>query len=381
MNSKSRKILFVVVEDRYFISHRLHLAKHALELGYEVGLICKNSRYKEFLINEGIKVFDWSLERGSFNLFFEFRAFFEVVKTLLRFSPDLIHAVALKPVIYSSFASKLVFSKSKVFALGGLGFIFSSQKFLARILRPFIVLLLKFSFSGKRSRLIIQNVDDLKILTDLGVIKEEKVDLIKGAGVDINQFSFTEDISSLPEVILPARLLWDKGIGEFVEAARILKVKGVKAKFSILGETDPHNPECISEEQINNWKKEGIVDILGFKEDMVKHFQGCSIVCLPSYREGLPKALLEGASCGRPIVTTDAPGCREIVQDGINGYLVPLKDSVLLAQSLSKLIMNKDLRRSMGIKGRKMVEKDFSAEIVSLQTGEVWNKLINYTNP
>ena len=381
MNSKSRKILFIVVEDRYFISHRLHLAQHALELGYEVGLICKNSKYKDFLTNQGIKVFDWSLVRGSFNLFFEFRAFFEVVKTLLRFSPDLIHAVALKPVIYSSFASKLVFLKSKVFALGGLGFIFSSQKFLARILRPFIIILLKFSFSGKRSRLIIQNIDDLKILTDLGVIKEEKVDLIKGAGVDINKFSYTEDVSSLPEVILPARLLWDKGIGEFVEAARILKGKGVKANFSILGETDPHNPECISEEQIYNWKKEGIVEILGFKDDMVKHFQDCSIVCLPSYREGLPKVLLEAASCGRPIVTTDVPGCREIVQDGTNGYLVPLKDSVLLAQSLSKLIIDKDLRRSMGIKGRKMVEKEFSAEIVSLKTGKVWNKLINYTNP
>ena len=129
-------------------------------------MISKNSKYKEFLTNQGIKVFDWSLVRGSFNIFYEVRAFFEIIKTLIIFSPDLIHAVALKPVIYSSFASKLVFLRSKVFALGGLGFIFSSQKFLARILRPIIVLLLKFAFSGKKSRLIIQNADDMKMLTD-----------------------------------------------------------------------------------------------------------------------------------------------------------------------------------------------------------------------
>tara|TARA_B100001029_G_scaffold48172_1_gene38225 strand:+ start:2282 stop:3415 length:1134 start_codon:yes stop_codon:yes gene_type:complete len=376
MTAKPKKILFVIVEDRYFISHRLHLAQHALKLGYEVGLISKNSKYKEFLTNQGIKVFDWSLVRGSFNIFYEVRAFFEIIKTLIIFSPDLIHAVALKPVIYSSFASKLVFLRSKVFALGGLGFIFSSQKFLARILRPIIVLLLKFAFSGKKSRLIIQNVDDMKMLTDLGVIKSNKVELIKGAGVDINNFSYLEETGSVPEVILPARLLWDKGVGEFVKAAKIIKDQGIEANFSILGEADPHNPECISDEQITDWKKDGFVKILGFKDDVVKYLHRCSIVCLPSYREGLPKALLEAASCGRPIVTTNVPGCREIVQDGINGYLVPPRDSVILAQSLSKLISDKDLRISLGRNGRLLVEKEFSDEIVSIKTAKLWSSLI-----
>jgi glycosyltransferase involved in cell wall biosynthesis len=376
---KKRRILFIIVEDRYFISHRLHLAKFALKKGYEVGLICRVSKHKEFLKKNHIKVFNWSLVRGSFNPFHELKAFIQLFKIFIKFSPSIIHAVALKPVIYSSIASKLVFIKSRVFALGGLGFIFSSDKMLARFLRPIVVVLLKFAFIGKGTRLIIQNKDDSKTLTNLGVAKGNKIELIKGAGVDTEEFSFVEDNSDIPEIILPARLLWDKGVGEFVEAARILNKKGVNAIFSLVGEIDPHNPECISQKKIDEWKQEGVVNILGFRDDMVNCIQDSSIVCLPSYREGLPKSLLEAASCGRPIVTTDVPGCREIVKDGINGFLVPSKDSALLADSLYKLIIDKNLRKEMGRKGRELVERELSAEIVSIKTEQVWNNLLNYS--
>ena len=145
----------------------------------------------------------------------------------------------------------------------------------------------------------------------------------------------------------------------------------------MVGEIDPHNPECISQQTIDEWKKEGIVNILGFRDDMINCIQDSSIVCLPSYREGLPKSLLEAASCGRPIVTTDVPGCREIVKDGINGFLVPSKDSVLLADSLHKLIIDRNLRKKMGRNGRELVERELSAEIVSFKTEQVWNKLLN----
>lgn len=374
---KNHKILFIIVEDRYFLSHRLHLAQYAIKKGYQVGLLCKISKHKEFLENEGIQVFDWSLVRGSFNLFFEIKAIYEILITLLKFAPDVLHAVALKPVIYASFASKLVFLKSRVFALGGLGFIFSSDKILAKLLRPLIVLVLKFTFSGNKSRLIIQNIDDKRTLINLKVIREEKIDLIKGAGVDMKIFSFIKEPSQIPEVILPARLLWDKGVGEFVLAADILKKRGINAKFTLLGETDPHNPECIPDDQIEDWKKEGAVDVAGFQDDMAKCIQDCAVVCLPSYREGLPKSLLEAASCGRPIVTTDVPGCREIVQDGVNGYLVPSKNPDLLAEALSRLLTDRKLREVMGLKGREFVEREFSAEIVALKTEKIWNSLLN----
>lgn len=374
---KNHKILFIIVEDRYFLSHRLHLAQYAIKKGYQVGLLCKISKHKEFLENEGIQVFDWSLVRGSFNLFFEIKAIYEILITLLKFAPDVLHAVALKPVIYASFASKLVFLKSRVFALGGLGFIFSSDKILAKLLRPLIVLVLKFTFSGNKSRLIIQNIDDKRTLINLKVIREEKIDLIKGAGVDMKIFSFIKEPSQIPEVILPARLLWDKGVGEFVLAADILKKRGINAKFTLLGETDPHNPECIPDDQIEDWKKEGAVDVAGFQDDMAKCIQNCAVVCLPSYREGLPKSLLEAASCGRPIITTDVPGCREIVQDGVNGYLVPSKDPDLLAEALSRLLTDRKLREVMGLKGREFVEREFSAEIVALKTEKIWNSLLN----
>ena len=376
-DNKKHKILFVIVEDRYFISHRLHLAQYAIKKGYQVGLLCKISKHKEFLENEGVQVFDWSLVRGSLNLFLEIKALYQVFITLLEFKPDVLHAVALKPVIYSSFISKLVFLKSRVFALGGLGFIFSSDKFLAKLLRPLIVLVLKFTFSGNKSRLIIQNIDDKKTLIDLKVIRDEKIDLIKGAGVDMKVFSVFKEISGTPEVILPARLLWDKGIGEFVLAADILKKRGVNAKFTLIGENDPHNPECIPYSQIEEWKKEGVVEVAGFQDDMAKCMKNCSVVCLPSYREGLPKSLLEAASCGRPIVTTDVPGCREIVQDGVNGYLVPSKDPYLLAEALSRLLADKKLREIMGLKGREFVERGFSAEIVAIKTEKIWSNLLN----
>lgn len=374
---KNHKILFIIVEDRYFLSHRLHLAQYAIKKGYQVGLLCKISKHKEFLENEGIQVFDWSLVRGSFNLFFEIKAIYEILITLLKFAPDVLHAVALKPVIYASFASKLVFLKSRVFALGGLGFIFSSDKILAKLLRPLIVLVLKFTFSGNKSRLIIQNIDDKRTLINLKVIRDEKIDLIKGAGVDMKIFSFIKEPSQIPEVILPARLLWDKGVGEFVLAADILKKRGINAKFTLLGETDPHNPECIPDDQIEDWKKEGAVDVAGFQDDMAKCIQDCAVVCLPSYREGLPKSLLEAASCGRPIVTTDVPGCREIVQDGVNGYLVPSKNPDLLAEALSRLLTDRKLREVMGLKGREFVERGFSAEIVAIKTEKIWNSLLN----
>ena len=374
---KNHKILFIIVEDRYFLSHRLHLAQYAIKKGYQVGLLCKISKHKEFLENEGIQVFDWSLVRGSFNLFFEIKAIYEILITLLKFAPDVLHAVALKPVIYASFASKLVFLKSRVFALGGLGFIFSSDKILAKLLRPLIVLVLKFTFSGNKSRLIIQNIDDKRTLINLKVIRDEKIDLIKGAGVDMKIFSFIKEPSQIPEVILPARLLWDKGVGEFVLAADILKKRGINAKFTLLGETDPHNPECIPDDQIEDWKKEGAVGVAGFQDDMAKCIQDCAVVCLPSYREGLPKSLLEAASCGRPIVTTDVPGCREIVQDGVNGYLVPSKDPDLLAEALSRLLTDRKLREVMGLKGREFVERGFSAEIVAIKTEKIWNSLLN----
>ena len=375
--NKKRKILFVIVEDRYFISHRLHLAQYAIKKGYQVGLLCKISKHKEFLENEGIQVFDWSLVRGSFNLFFEIKAIYEILVTLLKFAPDVLHAVALKPVIYASFASKLVFLKSRVFALGGLGFIFSSDKVLAKLLRPLIVMVLKFTFSGNKSRLIIQNIDDKRTLINLKVIRDEKIDLIKGAGVDMKIFSFIREPSQTPEVILPARLLWDKGVGEFVLAADILKKRGINAKFTLLGETDPQNPECIPDDQVEDWKKEGAVDVAGFQDDMAKCIQNCAVVCLPSYREGLPKSLLEAASCGRPIVATDVPGCREIVQDGVNGYLVPSKDPDLLAEALSRLLTDRKLREVMGLKGREFVERGFSAEIVAIKTEKIWNSLLN----
>ena len=355
----------------------MNIAIEAIERGYEVGLICKSGKDKAFIVKKGIKVFEWSLSRTSLNPLNHIRSVFQIFNSFRVFRPDLIHAVAIKPLIFSALVSKLFGMKNRVFALGGLGFIFSSEKLLAKILRPLIVFLLKYCLSGNNTRLIIQNIDDCKIIWGLKIIEEGRTRLIEGAGVDIQRFKpENSNPEEIPIVVLPARFLWDKGIGEFVEAAEIIKSKSILAKFVLVGGPDSHNPENIDSEVIDGWIKNGLIESWGFRNDMPNVIKASSIICLPSYREGIPKCLIEAASCGKPIVTTNVPGCREVVTHGLNGYLVNARSSEELAIFLEKLILDKKLRLSMGSEGRNIAIKRFSEELIVKQTRKVWEEVL-----
>lgn len=368
----TKKILFLVTEDGYFVSHRLNLAKAAIASGYRVALLTRVARHRGVIEASGVEVFDWSIKRGSINPWAELRALKGVFAALRHFRPDLMHAVALKPVLYAAIAGRLTGIEARVFALGGVGFIFSSQKFLALLLRPLLVLAFRWVLGGEHSRLILQNPDDLRTLLAARMFDARHIRLIRGAGVDTGVFSPRDEAPGIPLVVLPARMLWDKGVGEFVASARALRAKGIAARFVLVGEPDTHNPECVPIPQIEAWVAEGVVEWWGHRDDMPEILSQAAVVCFPSYREGLPKALLEAASCARPIVAFDVPGCREVVVDGVNGFLVPFNDVLALAVALEKLLGDADLRRRMGDAGRDLVMREFSQEKVATGTMRVW---------
>ena len=246
---------------------------------------------------------------------------------------------------------------------------------MARLARPVIKGLFRSLLNSERTTLILQNPDDIEAICGSGTVDRDRVRLIPGSGVDTEEYRRQPESGDVPIVLLAARLLWDKGVGEFVDAAGILKREGVVARFILAGMGDNHNPRSIRASKLKEWHEHGYVEWWGQRSDMPAVFAASHIVCLPSYREGLPKVLIEAASCGRPIVTTDAPGCREIVIDGENGILVPIKDVDALVRAIRKLLDSPDLRLRMGLAGRQLVKRKFSLTTVVNETLAVYESM------
>jgi len=370
------KLLFFITEDWYFCSHRLSLAQAATKAGFEVVLLANIQYHGDMIRSEGIRTIPLPLQRRSMNLFRELKALLQIVKIYNVERPDIVHHVAMKPVLYGSIAAFLTGVPRVINALTGMCYLFISEKPKSRLLRECIKWLFWLFFNRKRSRLILQNADDADMFLKFGIVRKELICLIRGSGVNVATFVPTPEPKQPITVMLPARMLLDKGVVEFVEAARMLIKQGCMARFILVGMRDPENPAAISEEQLYLWQQEKIVEWWGHQSDMISVLSQSHIICLPSYREGLPKALLEAAACGRPIVATDVPGCREVVHEGVNGILVPARNEFALAKALRKLIDNKDLRKQMGAKGREIVQKCFSEEIVIKETLAVYAGLL-----
>lgn len=370
------KLLFLITEDWYFYSHRLPLARAAIKAGFEVVLLANIQSHGDMIRSEGIRIIPLVLQRRSMNPFREMKTLLQVVRVYRAERPDIVHHVAMKPVLYGSIAAFLTDIPGRVNALAGMGYLFISQTLKARVLRLCIKKLFYFFLNRNNSRLILQNPDDAEMFVENGIVGEDRICLIRGSGVDTQKFVPTPDPPPPIKVILPARMLLDKGVVEFVNSARILTQKGCKACFILVGQCDSQNPAAITEEQLKLWQQEHVVEWCGHQSDMATVFSQAHIVCLPSYREGLPKSLLEAAACGRPIVATDVPGCREIVRQGINGFLVPAYDSLALAEALHKLIDNKELREQMGANGREIVLNEFSEEKVVAETLALYHDLL-----
>ena len=373
MNDKT--ILYFVTEDWYFCSHRLPLAIAAREAGYAVFVVTRVNSHGDEIEQAGLELIPFEVSRRSKNPFREFAAVWRLTGLYRRIRPDIVHHVALKPVIYGSIAAGLARVSKVVNAMAGLGFLFSSKRPLARFLRPIVNSMFRILLNNNRTTVLLQNPDDIDVLCDAGSVMRDNVKLILGSGVDTERYSFRPEPSGALVVLLASRMLWDKGIGEFVHAAGKLRRKGIDARFVLAGDSDDENPGSISKAQLKEWSDSGLVEWWGRCSNMPEVFATVHVVCLPTaYGEGVPKVLIEAASCGRPIVATDAPGCREIVIDGENGLLVPIKEVDALAEAILQLLQSTELRRKMGQAGRQRVIDHFSLEKVVNETLDIYDR-------
>lgn len=368
------KILFFVTEDWFVCSHWLPLIEGAKGIGFDVVVVTRTNRHAEKILQHGARVIPYEISRRGSNIFREMRAISRLIEIYRKERPDIVHHVAMKPILYGSIASRLLRIPHTVNWVAGMGWLFVSTEWRAKILQIIVRKMLGMLLHG--TSVIVENRDDQAIIVNIGVATQN-VCLIRGAGVDTLLYAASPEPKGVPLVVLPARMLWDKGVKEFVEAAMRLKRQGVNARFILVGEPDAENPASVPEHQLITWQNEGVVEWLGRREDMPQIFAQSHIVCLPSYREGLPKSLLEAASCGRPIVTTDVPGCREIVRDGDNGLLVEARNASALADALGKLLAAPELRQQMGQRGRERVLGEFSQERIVAQVLALYREVLS----
>ncbi len=377
MELNKKKILFVVNVDWFFISHRLILAEAAIKEGYEVVVACSDSGRKQEIESVGATFVNLNFERSGTNPFKELITLYKFYRLYKNIKPFLIQHITLKPVTYGSLISFFL-KIPTVNSISGLGFNFTEDKkgFSTRLM----ILLMRLGFKNKKLICIFQNYDDRKVIENRSILKNsDKIVMIKGAGVDLKKFYFSKPtIKDKISIILPARLLWDKGVNEFHDASLILREKyRDKIEFKLIGMADIDNNAGVGEDEVQEWIEKGYFSRINYQIDMVPIYAESDIVVLPSYREGMPKTLLEACSIGRPIVTTNAIGCRECVDEGVNGFKVPVKSAVDLANAIEKLIINEPLRVKMGIASRLKAEREFDEKNVILKHLEIYKSLLN----
>lgn len=381
-NMVDKILVFLLTEDWFFASHFLKRALVAKGAGWRVILLAHSGEATPAIRAAGIEVIPVAFDRRRINPISEMLFTFKLARLYRRLRPDLVHHIAIKPILIGGIAARIAGVPAIVNAPVGLGFVFSSNRLLARILRPFVSLLLRFTLSPNNGWVVCENPDDLEELVKCGMVRRDAATIIRGAGVDIDEFAPAPEPPAPVRVILIARMIREKGIGDFVEAARILQSKNVCAQFLLVGAPDPGNPNAVSEAELCGWEAEGLVRWLGARRDIATLLRGAHIACQPSsYREGLPKSALEAMASGRPLVATNIPGCREAVVHRQTGFLVAPRDPAALADALQKLIESPELRVQMGMAARRRVEQYFADAIICKQTLLVYEALINRSAP
>lgn len=371
----NKKLLYFVTEDWYFCSHRLALAKLAQQAGFDISVLTRVNRHGHIIHAAGMQLIPLDVDRGGVNPLREIQTLWQVWQVYRQVKPDLVHHVALKPVLYGGVVALFMPRLKIVNLLAGLGVIFSSEQLKARLIQPVVNLLFRILFRRRNTCTIVQNREDYALLLNRFQVPASALRLIKGSGVDTEQFYPSPEPTGRVTVALVSRLLWDKGIGEYVAAIKLLKQKGLQFNALLLGEPDKESMASICPGQLQIWNNEGDVTCLGHIENISQFWTDAHIAVLPSfYGEGVPRCLIEAAASGRPIVTTNIAGCNEIVEDGLNGYLVPIKDAQALAFAMEKLLLDADLRKVMGLAGRKKVENEFSNSIVLEQMLRIYRQ-------
>lgn len=377
LKSSSRKILIVVNDPAFFISHRLPIAIAARKAGYKVLIASPEGEGVLDIRKNGFEFHQITLSRWGMKPGEELRSLWHLYKLYKKLKPDLVHHVTIKPILYGSIAARMARVPAVINAFSGLGYLYLSKGAIASLRRFILKPLFKIGMQHRKIRAIFQNQDDLTHFQKETINLHKKTTIINGCGVNTDSFAPQAESSGKPLVLMVARLLQDKGIAEFVSAARLLKELGHKARFVVVGPFPEGNPAAITKSTLEVWKAEGVVEFWGAREDIVSCYKQAHIVCLPSYREGFSKVLLEAAACARPIVTTNVAGCRQLVRDNVNGYLVPPRDSLALAKALESLIINPVKRVQMGAAGRLIVEAEkLSEQDIAQETLNLYQELL-----
>jgi glycosyltransferase involved in cell wall biosynthesis len=371
------KILFVTNVDWFFISHRLVIAEEAQKRGFEVIVAAEDTGRSQEIRDKGIQFINLSFSRSGTNPFKEFKTLLKFFKLYNNIKPDIVHHITLKPVIYGSIIAKFLNIKGVVNAISGLGYTFTKGR--ESFLQKGMLSIMKFGFNRKNLIVIFQNKNDQHELTTFGVTDPSNfIVIIKGSGVDIEKY-YESDFPPFDriKILLPSRMLWDKGVKELREASNILKVKyNNKVQFILSGLADEDNKAGVPASYLKDWEDGTYVNWIGYQKNMVEVYQDSHIVVLPSYREGMPKSLLEACAIGRAVVTTNAIGCKECVDEGFNGFKVPVYSSKELANVLEKLIINHELIKQMGHNSRIKAEKEFDVKNVIEKHLEIYNSLL-----
>jgi glycosyltransferase involved in cell wall biosynthesis len=378
---KSKKLMFIINVDWFFVSHRLPIALEAMSNGFDVHLATTVTDKKEELEKLGITIHPLLIGKGKSGIFQFIRSFFEIISVLKKVKPNVVHLVTIKPVLLGGVATRMMKVGAVVAAISGLGSVFSARGVKAQIRRKVIGSIYKQALQHKNIKVIFQNENDKMILKELTDLNETQTHLIPGSGVDLKHFNPAKITDEDMKFIFAGRLIYEKGVGEFVEAAKTLKAefKGKKQKISfiLVGAPYPNNPSSVELEKIREWEKLGIIEYWGVRQDMPEVLRKAHAVVLPSYYgEGLPKILIEAAASGRAVITTDHPGCRDAIINNVTGLLVKTKDATDLSVAMKKLVDNPERAKEMGREGRKLAEQKFTIENVTNQHLKIYAELL-----
>ena len=376
-DSRNRtKILYLVTEDWYFLSHRLPLARDRRDAGWDVVVATRTGIFGDEIESEGFLLVPIRMRRRGRMILSELSAIFELIRIFRIHKPDIVHNVGLKPVIYGSIAALLSRTLPVVNTLAGMGYVFSAGHLTIRVARALIKLSLRPCLSARNHWLIVQNKVDATVLTESKLAPKSRTVIIKGSGVDTDHFKPTPEPDGPIVAAVVSRMLKDKGIREVVLAARELKRRDVQVEIWLVGDPDLENPTSLSSEDLNQWAAEGCIRWFGHQRDIATIWAQAHIALLPSYREGMPMALLEAAACGRPVITADVPGCNELVNDGVNGLLVPIRDWFGLADAIQLLVGSSELRAKFGAAARETVCAEYSQQEIVENTQNLYRQAL-----
>jgi glycosyltransferase involved in cell wall biosynthesis len=369
------RLLIVVNVDWFFLSHRLEVALGALRAGHEVHVATTLSRARTQLEEYGFVVHPLEVDRSSAGPIGLIKLFFDLLSLFWRLRPDVLHLITIKPVLIGGVAARLSPVRGVVYAVSGLGHVFLAYGRFGKIRRKIVGIWYRFALHAENMRIIFQNPDDRHEIESVISLRDDQVVLIPGSGVNLSKYQARPLPDGEAVVLMAARLLSTKGVREYVAAAQRLRALGVEARFWLAGDSDPANPANIQAQELDAWGKQGTVQLLGHRSNIPVLMSQAHIVVLPSYREGLPKVLIEAAACGRVVVATDVPGCRDAIEKGVTGLLVPSRDTESLADAIRRLVEDRALCDSMGRAGRRRAERLFDVNAVVSTHLEIYRAL------